>query len=260
MAKKFYTGIDLRNQRAINVASPSVATDAANKSYVDSLVNGLSWHAAVDAATTTSGTLSTAFAAGQVIDGHTLVVGNRLLIKNQSTASENGIYVVTADTPTRAPDGEQGDLLPQATVRVEQGTVNGGTQWTMNTPDPITIGSTNLTWVNTTGVFYSAGNGLSLTGTTFAVNPGAGILADGTSTRIDPSVVSRHYASLIGDNSTTSIVVTHNLATRDVSVTIYDASTYEEIEADVTHTTVNTVTVVFAVAPATGAYRCVVQG
>lgn len=260
MAKKFYTGIDLQNQRALQMASPSVATDGANKGYVDSLVNGLSWHAAVDAATTASGTLATAFAAGQVIDGHTLVLGNRLLIKNQGTASENGIYLVTADTPTRAPDGQQGELNPQATVRVEQGTVNGGTQWTMNTPDPVTIGTTNLSWVNTTGVFYSAGNGLGLTGTTFAVVPGAGILADGTSTRIDPSVVVRYYSTLIGDGSTTSIVVTHNLGKRDVKVTLYDAATYEEVEADVTHTSVNTVTVVFAVAPATGAYRAVVQG
>lgn len=260
MAKKFYNGIDLQNQRVIQMASPSVATDGANKAYVDALVNGLSWHAAVDAATTANGDLATAFAAGQVIDGHTLVLGNRLLIKNQTTGSQNGLYIVTADTPTRAPDGDQGDLLPQATVRVENGTVNGGKQFTMNTPDPITVGTTSLTWVDSSGVFYSAGDGLALTGTTFRVVPGLGLVADGTSTRIDPSVVVRHYSTLIGNGSDTSITVTHNLAKRDVSVTIYDAATYEQVDADVTHSTVNTVTVIFAVAPATGAFRCVVQG
>src|SRR5436190_10072507 len=97
--------LDLVSQRIQNVASPSTGTDAANKNYVDGAVNGLDWKSSVRAATTATGTLATAFANGQVIDGVTLATGDRILIKNQSTGSENGIYTVNASgAPTRATD------------------------------------------------------------------------------------------------------------------------------------------------------------
>lgn len=69
-----------------------------------------------------------------------------------------------------------------------------------------------------------------------------------------------YYATLVGDNSSTSVTVTHNLGTRDVVISVYDASTYEEVNCDKFKTTSNTVTLVFASAPATNAYRCAVVG
>jgi hypothetical protein len=261
MSRKFYNGIDVVNNRIVNLASPSTSTDAVNKSYVDNLINGLTWKQSVDVTTTTNGTLATAYAAGQVIDGYTLVLGDRILLKNQTNAAENGIWIVNATgAPSRSPDGATGELTTNATVRID----NGGqadTAWTLTTTGTITVGTTNQTWVRSdSGTPYTAGNGLSLNAGTFAVVPGKGITADGTSTRVDYSVVVGKSSGLIGDGTSTSITYTHNLGTRDVIVNLYNISTFEVVETDVTNATVNTVTLTFASAPAAGAYQIVVHG
>jgi hypothetical protein len=265
MSRKFYTGIDLQNNRAINVASPSVSTDAANKQYVDNAVNGMSWKAAVQAATTTDAPLSTAYVVGQVVDGYTLVLNDRILIKNQTSgngAADNGIYTVNSSgAPTRTADGATGDLITNSTVRVNYGSVNADTAWTLTTTGTITVGTTNQTWVQSNaGTPYSAGNGLTLASNAFSVVAGLGIIADGTSTRIDTSVVARKYSTTIGNASATTLTVTHNFGTYNVHVGIYNTSTYEEVDADVFHSTTNTVQVTFATAPASNAYTVVVMG
>jgi hypothetical protein len=93
---KVMNGLNLQSQRITSLADPSVATDATTKQYVDNLVNGLTWKEEVRVATTANGTLATAFANGQTVDGVALVTGDRILLKNQTTATENGIYVVAA--------------------------------------------------------------------------------------------------------------------------------------------------------------------
>jgi len=142
------------------------------KSYVDNLVTGLSWKPAVRVATTANGALATAFANGQTVDGVVLATGNRILIKNQTTQTENGIYTVNASgAPTRALDANTGAELVNATVFVSEGTANADEQWTCTTNSPITIGSTNLTFVQVAGAgTYTNGTGLSLTGNTFAID------------------------------------------------------------------------------------------
>src|SRR5688500_804482 len=108
MPTKFETGIDLRGQRAVNAADASAATDLVTKQQLDNAIVGLAWKSpAARVATTTNGTLATAFANGQTIDGVTLVTGDRILLKNQTTQSENGIYTVNASgAPTRATDAD----------------------------------------------------------------------------------------------------------------------------------------------------------
>ncbi len=134
-----------------------VATQKAVKTYVDGLVMGLSWKRAVRAATTANGTLATAFENGDTIDGVVLATGDRILIKNQSSAAENGIYVVAASgAPARATDADSGAELVNATVYVSEGTVNADTQWTCSTNATITVGSTSLTFAQLT----SGGGGL----------------------------------------------------------------------------------------------------
>lgn len=262
MSKKFYNGVDLVNQRIVNLADPSAATDAVTKQYVDALVNGLSWKSAVRAATTANGALATAFANGQVIDGVTLATGDRILLKNQTTQSENGIYIVAASgAPTRAPDADSAAELVNATVYVSQGTTQADTAYTQTANAPITLGTTALTWTTVGGgTPYVGGNGLILTGTTFDVVAGTGISVAADSVGIDTAVVVRKYAASIGNGSSTSIAVIHGLGTKDITYSIQAVSTGEFVDCDAVATDNNTLTLTFAVAPSASQFRVVVHG
>jgi hypothetical protein len=278
-----------------SVGTPSADTDAANKGYVDSVAQGLDTKASVVAATTTNGTLATAFANGQVIDGVTLATGNRILIKNQTDATANGIYVVAASgAPSRSTDMDNGTEFPSAYVFVEQGTVNADTGWVCTNNAPVTLGSTNITWTQFSGAgTYTANNGVVLNGSVFsfapesgkgletgasgakvklattsglnitsdlAVGAGNGISVLTNTVAIDSAVVVSKYAANVGDGSATSYTITHNLGTRDIQVTVYEATgTYAEVICDVQHSTTNTATLLFSVAPTLNQYRVVIQ-
>lgn len=269
MSRRFGNGIDLALQRIINLATPSAGTDAATKQYVDDRVNGLSWKDEVRVATTTAGTLATSFAAGQTVDGVTLAIGDRILIKDQATQSENGIYIVTAGTPTRATDADTTGELNNATVKVTSGTTNGangGATFTQTTANP-TVGTSNIVFVASIGgTTYTSGNGaLAIVGSVISaiVKAGGGLLIGADGLAIDPtSQYARRapYAANVPAGQTTT-VITHNLNTTDVKAVVYDittANSYVEIDTDVIVTGVNTLSLVFATAPTTGQYRVVV--
>jgi len=177
MARKFLTGVDLNNQRAQAVADPTSATDAANKQYVDALVAGLRWKTAVRAASTTNGTLASAFVNGSTLDGVVLATGDRILLKDQTAQTENGVYTVNASgAPTRALDSDSPAELDNATVFVVSGTVNNDRAYTQTTPSP-TIGSSNIVWSQFGGgtAYTADNNGVELVGTVFSLK------IDGTS-------------------------------------------------------------------------------
>lgn len=266
MATKFMNGIDLQNQRGINVADPSSATDIANKQYVDNVARNLSWKDNVRVATTTNGTLATAFAAGQVVDGVTLVTGDRILLKDQTTGADKGIYVVPASgAPARAADMAAGsNLKPGTAVTVTEGTVNGDKVFLVTSDAVVVVGTGTPTWgvLGGGGTTYTAGDGLQLAGNAFSVllDTASGLVVSGTGLKIDTAVVARKYAANIGNAALTTIPVVHNLGTRDVTVSVHDATTYEQVYPDVFKTDANTVNLVFAVAPAANAYRAIVVG
>ena len=108
----------------------------------------------------------------------------------------------------------------------------------------------------------AAGNGLTGgAGSALAVGQGTGISVTADAVAIDTAVVVRKASFNVGDGAATSYVLTHNLGTRDVQVTVYtNSAPYDEVLADVEHTDANTVTVRFAAAPAASAYRATVQG
>jgi hypothetical protein len=102
-------------------------------------------------------------------------------------------------------------------------------------------------------------SGLNVT-SDLAVGAGNGISVLTNTVAIDSAVVVSKYAASVGDGSATSYTVTHNLNTRDVIVTVYDnSSPYAEVITDVAHTTTNTVTIAFSVAPTSNQYRVVVH-
>jgi hypothetical protein len=176
MATKFLTGIDANSQRIQAVADPSTATDAANKQYVDNSLAGLKWKAPVRVATTVTGTLASAYANGQSVDGISLVTGDRILLKDQSTQTENGIYTVNASgAPTRALDADSSAELLNATVFVVQGTANADKAYTQTTnvaggTGPV-IGSDNIVFAQFGGgtAYTADGQGIELSSTTFSI-------------------------------------------------------------------------------------------
>ena len=143
--------LDVNNNKITNVSTPTANGDVANKSYVDTAISNLNSlfdsKGSVRVATTTNGTLATAFANGQTIDGVTLATGNRILLKNQSTQSENGIYTVNASgAPTRVTDMDVWSEVPGAFVVVEEGSTNADTIWLCTANQGGTINSTAITF------------------------------------------------------------------------------------------------------------------
>lgn len=124
-----------------NIADPTAAQDAATKSYVDAIASGIvtSWKAPVKAATTANITLSGA----QTIDGISIIAGDRVLVKDQTTGSENGIYVCAAGAWARSTDADTASEVEGMALTVQQGTSNADTTW-LQTADNVTLGTTSL--------------------------------------------------------------------------------------------------------------------
>jgi hypothetical protein len=166
------SSFSMNSQKITNLADPTADQDAATKAYVDAATSGLNVHDSVKAATTANITLATDVENGDVLDGVTLATGNRILVKNQTTKSQNGVYTVNASgAPTRAtdydstPEVDAGDF-----IFVENGTVNGKTGW-VQTNTITTIGTDAIEFTQFSGSgTYVAGTGLTLTGNTFSIN------------------------------------------------------------------------------------------
>jgi hypothetical protein len=229
---------------------------------VDSLVEGLNWKDNVRVATTGNINLN---APGSTIDGVTLSVGDRVLVKNQTAAAENGIYIYNgASTPmTRAPDANTADELENAVVVVDEGT-NAGTTWRQTSVN-FTLGTDPVNWTSFGTAAPSANE------TT------AGIIRVATQSEVDAGTIDnaaitplklanwagriRKYATTIGDGTATTFTITHNFGTRDVFVGVYQNSgNYDDIICDVERPNVNSVVVRFGVAPAANSIRVVVIG
>ena len=150
-----------------NLANPTGDQDAATKYYVDSVAQGLDPKASAKAASTANiATLSGLL----TIDGVTLSANDRVLVKNQTAAEENGIYVASATAWARSSDADTWDELVSAFIFVEEGSTQADSGWVCTVNAGGTLGVTAVTWVQFSGAgTYTAGTGLTLTGNEFSI-------------------------------------------------------------------------------------------
>lgn len=166
--------VDPNGTGAINLAANSVllqadavaALGAATKQQLDAAINGVDVKEGVVAATTANITLSGA----QTIDGVSVVATNRVLVKNQTTPANNGIYVAASGSWTRATDADSSSDLSNALVTVQAGTANGNTGWYQSTENPV-IGTDSIVFTQFfgAGTYTASGQGVVLTGSTFSL-------------------------------------------------------------------------------------------
>lgn len=223
---------------------------------------GLDWKDGVVAASTVNVTLT---APGATIDGVTLVSGDRILLKNQTSALENGVYIWNGASvaATRAADMNSSTEFNDAIVPVQGGTANGGTQWRQTAINP-TVGTTAIAFAafGTSAPPASESTaGIAEIATQAETDAGTDDLRMVTPLKLKTYAGgAKRYAADVGDGSATSITVTHNLNTRDVQVQVRrNSGSYDFVACDMGAATVNTVVLVFATAPTSAQYRCIVM-
>lgn len=183
-----------------------------------------------------------------------------------TTASQNGIWIwAGAATPlTRAADADtNGELAPGTAVSVSEGTTNADKVFMIISDSAITIGTTSQTWgaLSGGGTSYTAGNGISIASNVIsalaAASGGVQVVAGGI--QLDSSIAVRKVSANVGNGAATSIAVTHNLGTQDVTLALREVASQAAVLVDWVATDANTVTLSFATAPASNAYRVTVH-
>jgi hypothetical protein len=259
--------VSMNSQKITSLLDPTNPQDGATKNYVDNTAQGLDAKQSVRAASTGANlTLS----GTQTVDGVALVANDRVLVKDQTTPANNGIYVVASGAWTRATDMDTWAEVPGAFTFVEQGTVNADTGWVSTADQGGTLGTTAITWTQFSGAGQiTAGAGLTKTGNQIdAVAGDSSLIVNADELHVNTAVIAtvaslasypkKFVAALAGTSSPET--VTHNLNTRDIQLTVLNgASPYTAVEVDWDATTVNTATIRYN--PQLGAgYRCVIVG
>jgi hypothetical protein len=225
--------LSINSQKLTSVANGTTSGDAVNKGQLDvvqalaaSAASGVAFKAAVRAVAASNITLS----GTQTVDGVALIANDRCLVAGQSAAANNGIYVVASGAWTRATDADNtGELAPGTQVAVTEGASpassggNADSIWRLVSDSAITIGTDAQTWERLPGqssTSYTAGAGLTLTGTTFAVGAGPGVLANADDVAIDTSLVMRKKVGVIPSSSSgmfsisgATVTINHGLNT-----------------------------------------------
>lgn len=245
------------------LGTPTTAGDAATYDFVISQVQAASSGLQVKSPVRVVAQSNVALTGLQTIDGVTLLAGDRVLLVAQTDATQNGVYVAASGAWSRATTEDENTELKGAFWLVNEGTLGQKSQWIVNNSTTPLIGTDNIVIVQfgATSV-YSASNGVTLVGSDFraVAASGGGISVGSGGISVDTAIVSRKYSADIGDGATTTLTVTHNLGTRDVTVAVQDKTTHEIVWATPIATSTNAVTLTFVTAPTASQFRVTVTG
>jgi hypothetical protein len=213
--------LDAAENKIVNLADPVNAQDAATKMYVDSVAQGLDVKQSVRVASGEDLDLGST----SVVDGVTLASGDRVLVRSQTNTALNGIYVHSNGVLTRSEDADEPEELNAgAFVFVEEGTVYGDTGWVVSSNNPIIIGTDPMVWTQFSGAgTFTAGYGLTLTGTEFAVDNGEIVSQDNLTGAVEDLT---EYIDGFLDSSTGTTVEYIN---DQDAATLASANTYTDI-------------------------------
>lgn len=263
MARSIYVDLDMLSaSRLLNLPDATDPQEPATLAQVRAFVEGLAWKDSVRVKTQGNINLSS---PGSTIDGITMASGDRFLLASQTIASQNGIYVWTgAATPaTRALDASTFAELESAVAGVEEGT-DAGTQWRQTQVNG-TIDTSDVVWTP-----FIAAIPLSSESTAGRIEIATQAETDaGTDDQraITPlklttwSGKTKRWTTDIGDGSSTSFTLTHNLGTRALQIAIYrNSGNYDQVECDVRRTSTSAATLVFTSAPSSNQFTAVLTG
>ncbi|HUF02792.1 MAG TPA: hypothetical protein VMM38_01310 [Aridibacter sp.] len=261
MSMKVLNGLDMSSTKVENLGAPTNENDAARLADVNSAVEGLAWKDSCRVAT--QGDLNLA-SPGASIDGIAMSNGDRVLVRAQTAAAENGIYIFNGDaTPmTRAADANTADELEQAVATVEEGTSAGTTY--RQTQVNFVLDTNDVTWTQFGTSAPSASEttpGLIEIATQTETDTGSDDARAVTPLKLATWIgkLQRHEAN-VGDGAATQIDVSHNFNSRDVAVEAYrNSSPWDTVICDVSRPDANTVRLNFAVAPTSGQFRVVIK-
>jgi len=264
MAKPILSDLDFNNlARILNLPAPTSDNEPARLADLKAAIEGIAWKDNVRVASTANVDLA---APGASMDAIALAAGDRVLLKDQTDASQNGIRIWNgaAVAMTRALDASTSDELESAVVTVDEGTANGGSSW-RQTQVNFDLETDDVIWTafGTTAPAASESTaGLAEIATQTETDAGADDSRYITALKLANWAGRKlKYSAAVGDGSATSITLTHNLGTRDVSVSLYQASgVYADVLCDVERPSTNSVTLKFAEAPTASQYRAVILG
>jgi hypothetical protein len=253
------TGLNVNGQKVTNLGAPTASSDAARLLDVQNAQAGIDAKPSVRAATTANITLS----GLQTLDGVAVADGDRVLVKNQTTPAQNGLYLASVAAWTRTAD----TLTANTFVFVEEGTTQADTSWMITTNGAITVGTTSITFAQFgAGAQYTAGTGITLTGTVFSLTAPVTVALGGTGAttaagaKTNLGFTTKFSQDVPALTAGVAQTITHNLNTSDVLVQFRDTTTGEEVLMSWKVTGVNTITVTADLAYAASALRCVVIG
>ena len=199
--------VSLNSQKITNLATPTADGDAASKSYVDGVAQGLDVKDSCVAATTGNITIATALNNGDTLDGVSLSTNDRVLVKDQSSASENGIYIV-GSSPARADDLAAGADAAGMFTFIEKGTVNADNAFVCTSDKgSAVVGTNNLAFTQFSGAGQiTAGDGLDKSANTLSVDlkSNGGLVIESTEIAVDLAASSITGTLAVSDGGTGS--------------------------------------------------------